>query len=144
MFLLFVIFVAVVAAVLLPYCCYIIAVLCLVLFWYPFWLRFPWFWGNWCKFFELLREGLYDWKEVLDAENSPLFAVTFIFFFGKLSPERNSESAGTFFSMRSIDCLYSMQYDHAYFAQGQYSLDWVVLVNLCNHEPLCLSFFFGW
>ena len=28
--------------------------------------------------------------------------------------------------------------------QGQYSLDWVDLVNLCNHEPLCLNFYLGW
>ena len=31
-----------------------------------------------------------------------------------------------FLSMRGIDCLDNMQYDHAYFAQGQYSLEWVV------------------
>ena len=67
-----------------------------VLFWYPFWLRFPGFWRNQCKFFELLKEELHDWKEVLDVEKSFLFAVTFFFFFGKSSPKRNSESAVTF------------------------------------------------
>ena len=68
-----------------------------VLFWYPFWLQFPGFWGNVCKFFELLKEGLYNWKEILDVEKSFLFVVTFIILFGKSSPKRNSESAGTFF-----------------------------------------------
>ena len=68
-----------------------------VLFWYPFWLRFPGFWANGRKFFELLKEGLYDWKEVLEVEKSFLFAVIFIILFGKSSPKRNSESAGTFF-----------------------------------------------
>ena len=113
-----------------------------VLFWYPFWLRFPGFWANGRKFFELLKEGLYDWKEVLDVEKSFLFAVTFIILFGKSSPKRNFESAGTFY-LNAWYCLGSMQYDHAYFAQGQYSLDWVVLVNLCNREPLCLNFYLG-
>ena len=49
-----------------------------------------------------------------------------------------------FFSMRDIDCLDSMQCDHTNFTQGQYSRDWVVLVNLCNHELLCLYFCLGW
>ena len=49
-----------------------------------------------------------------------------------------------FFSMRGIDSLDSMEYDHTIFTQGHYLHKSVVLVNLCNHELLCLYFYLGW
>ena len=134
MFLLFGIFVVMISVVLIL----VLTTSVLV----PILVAIPRVWWNRRKFFELLKEELYDWKEGLDVEKSFLFAVTFIIPFEKLSPKGNSELAGTFFL--SIDCLDSTQYDQAYFAHGQYSLDWVVLVNLCNHEPLCLNFYLGW
>ena len=48
------------------------------LFRYPYWFLYSGFWGNRCKVFELLKEELHDWKELLDVEKSFIFAVTFI------------------------------------------------------------------
>ena len=73
-----------------------------------------------------------------------LFLVTFIILFGKHNQKEILNQQVHFFSMRDIDCLDIMQYDHILLAQGQYSLDGAVLVNQCNHQPLWLNFYLGW
>ena len=89
MFLLFGIFVAVVAAVL--FLVLTISVLVRILVAIPRVLR-----ESMQVFWSFKREVIWL-EEVLDVEKSFFFAVTFIILFGKSSPKRISESAGTFF-----------------------------------------------
>ena len=117
------------------------------LFWYPYWFWYPGFWGNRRNFFKLLKEELYNWKELLDVKKSFLFAVTLIILYCKLSPKRNSESAGTFFpnAWYWLSRKYAI-WTRCFFSihKVEYSHDWAVVVNLSNHDPLCLYFYLRW
>ena len=113
-----------------------------VLFWYPFCLWSP---GEGIdKFLEIFKLEFYGWKEVLDVEKSFLFAVIFIILFSKSSPKRSSESAGTFF----LIVWYWLSSHYTIWSCLFYSrlvFTWLgVLVNLCNHDLLCLYFYLGW
>ena len=71
------------------------------------------FLGSWRKLFELLKEELYDWEEVLDVEKSFLFAVTLFLLVNHLQKEILNQQEH-FFSVHGIDYLDSTQYDHTY------------------------------
>ena len=138
MFLLFGIFVSVIAAVLFPLLTSSVLVSMLVAI--PTVLReLPQVFWTFKRGVIWLKRSFRYRKELLICSNLMLF-----FFINHHQNKFWVSRYIHFFSVHGIDCLDNMQYDHTYFAQCQYSLDLVVLVNLCNHEPLCLIFYLGW
>ena len=137
MFLLFGIFVAVIVAALFLILTSSVLVPILVLY--------PGFWGNRRKFCKHLKEELYNWKELLDVKNSFLFTVNSLLFIVNHHQKEILNQQAHFPQCVILSKKYAIwTCRFCNIHKVEYSHDWVVVVNLCNHDSLCLYFYLGW